>query len=375
MDKLLKFLSAAVHDTAYTPDSETDYHKLFESAAKQNVQFLIYPALPKAGEPYAPDKETTQIWSKSAALAALGISYKKTQFYDVLSAIDKAGINVVLLKGFPVSALYPKPFLRLMADVDLLVDKADEARFNVVMLNCGYKIFAGDESGVVTYKKEKCYTVELFRSINHDVVQGQLNKDVTPFESFKYVSKLENTTHIAYIVNHIRKHLYFMGAGIRNLSDLFLALTRWEFDKTKLCALIEDTGNGKLFAALVALIEKYFDYKCPFELDKIDEELPDLLLQSLLRDGIYGNKNVSNTTRAGAINKENKIKTFFKLLFPPYRVIANRYKWVNKCPILLPVGWLIRTFSAVFSKRARANFKYSMSDNAKIDYKMFQLLK
>ena len=44
----------------------------------------------------------------------------------------------------------------------------------------------------------------------------------------------------------------------------------------------------------------------------------------------------------------------FKILniFPPAKTIFSRYKWVKKCPILLPVGYVVRAISAIFDRKS-----------------------
>lgn len=371
MSKLINFLASAVRREKFVPERPFDYTELYNEAAKHNVQFIVFGAIDKKDA----TEDIYDPWETATASVIVGASYKRRLFEELLKKLDDKGIIVTIVKGFTLCDLYPVPNARIMGDVDLIVDNNDRDAFNVVMLNQGYSIAMGDEQGVVTYKKQNAYTVEVFKSVNHDVHKGSIPSDCVKYKDFENVCVLTPLSHIAYIVNHIRKHITYKGAGVRNLSDLYLALTYFEYDKDELYQQVLSNGNGKLFLALTAILEKRFGYDNPFDTSKINKELPDALLKYLLRDGAFGNPNVSATTKDGAMNGRSKFGTFIRLLFPPYKALASRYKFVKKCPILYPIGLIARAFSAIFKRRVKSNVKYAYSQDAKSDKKLFEMLK
>lgn len=371
MSELINFLAYAVNGKKYIPKWDTNYIELYDEAAKHNVQFIIFGAIDKESAP----KDVYEQWEKAAASVIVATAYKRRIFEELLKKLDKNNIKAVMVKGFTLSDLYPIPNARVMGDVDLITDIADRDAFNAIMLNSGYAIVTDDEDEVVTFKKQNEYTVEVFKSVNHDIYMGSIPEDSVSYKDFNNIRVLIPSAHIAYIVNHIRKHITFKGAGVRNLSDLYVALTKLDYDKDELLLLVKNNGNEKLFLALTAILDNRFGYNNPFDTSKIEKELPEMLLEFLLRDGAFGNPNVSATTKRGAMKGRSKFGTFLRLVFPPYKEIAARYKFVGKYPILLPVGWLARMFSAIFKRRVKSNVKYLNSNEAKRDKTLFDMLK
>jgi len=371
MSELINFLAAAVNGKKYVPERDIDYTELYNEAARHNVQFIIFGAIDKENA----TEDVYEPWETATASVIVATAYKRRIFEDLLKKFDEKCIKSIMVKGFTLSDLYSVPNARIMSDVDLIIDRSDRDAFNVFMLNAGYSIAMGDEQGVVTYKKQNAYTIEVFKSVNHDVHKGSIPNCTENYKDYKNICILTPSAHIAYIVNHIRKHITFKGAGIRNLSDLYVALTKLNYNKDELYSLVKGNGNEKLFLALTVILNDYFDYDNPFDTSKINKELPELLLQFLLRDGAYGNPDISATTKEGAMKGRSKFSTFMRLLFPPYSALSARYKFVKKCPILYPIGLIVRAFSAIFKRRVKSNVKYINSSDAKRDKKLFEMLK
>lgn len=371
MSELINFLASAVKGKKHIPERDIDYTELYNEAARHNVQFIIFGAIDKENA----TEDIYEPWETATASVIVATAYKRRVFEELLKKLDDKNVKSIMVKGFTLSDLYPVPNARIMGDVDLIVDKSDRDAFNVVMLNAGYSIAMGNEEGVVTYKKQNAYTVEVFKSVNHDVHKGSIPSGADNYKEYKNVCVLTPSAHIAYIVNHIRKHITFKGAGVRNLSDLYVALTKLSYNRDELYSLVKGNGNEKLFLALTVILNNCFDYDNPFDTSKINKELPEALLQFLLRDGAFGNPDISATTKEGAMKGRSKFSTFMRLLFPPYSALSARYKFVKKCPILYPIGLIARAFSAIFKRRVKSNVKYAYSTDAKRDKKLFEMLK
>ena len=79
-------------------------------------------------------------------------------------------------------------------------------------------------------------------------------------------------------------------------------------------------------------------------------ELLERLGEFICSSGIFGNReNVS----AMVINEGGgKVMTFIKSCFPNYKAMLSLYPWLEKCPILLPIAWIIRIFRGLTKKKA-----------------------
>lgn len=66
--------------------------------------------------------------------ASVHVRLHETEVERVFTVLNRAGIEAILIKGWSVARFYPDPGVRPYVDIDLLVDPADEARAQAVLL-------------------------------------------------------------------------------------------------------------------------------------------------------------------------------------------------------------------------------------------------
>ena len=112
-----------------------------------------------------------------------------------------------------------------------------------------------------------------------------------------------------------------------------------------LAAALEEVGLTVFSKRLDALSEVWFGSD---EADESIEELSDYVLLS----GVFGNK--INHYMGGILRgdySDKKSSFILSRLFPPRAKIQDRYPVLKKIPFLLPIFWVIRIISAIFSKK------------------------
>ena len=76
----------------------------------------------------------------------------------------------------------------------------------------------------------------------------------------------------------------------------------------------------------------------------------DELAEYVLAAGLHGNPMrgaASEMAQSGS-----KSKAIRKQVFRSRTEFENRYPWVKKCPLLLPVAWIVRLFSSIRKNRS-----------------------
>lgn len=120
-DNLLTLLRNAVDGGSRALQSAPDWQILMQQARVHGVEPLVYDAALRLPDGQRPDK-------------ALGVQMKQVCLYQMqqqtlwlprikaaVEALRKASVEPVLLKGFGLADLYPKPYLRSWGDADIWV--------------------------------------------------------------------------------------------------------------------------------------------------------------------------------------------------------------------------------------------------------------
>jgi hypothetical protein len=87
----------------------------------------------------------------------------------------------------------------------------------------------------------------------------------------------------------------------------------------------------------------------------MDQDLFNQITEHLMSSGIHGKGTDFNfmAPRVAIEEKPNRIKIFFRLLFPKFYQMKSMYPVLKKWPILLPFMYIYRIIKKIFSKRSR----------------------
>ena len=132
---LLEALRASLFGTPFSYPEDTDWSDVIKEAKSQTVSALISSVIP------VHDKSSDQ--SKAYYMRML---YEQDQ---LLKLFDEHNISCVILKGCAAAVYYPKPYLRTMGDVDILVPRAQFEEAMKLLESSGYQYLHGkDDNGV-----------------------------------------------------------------------------------------------------------------------------------------------------------------------------------------------------------------------------------
>ena len=151
--------------------------------------------------------------------------------------------------------------------------------------------------------------------------------------------------HIA----HMAKHFTGRGCGIRFFVDTWLLCEKLSFDEEKKKELLEKSGLLAFGEQVERLSQVWFGDR---KTDDLLMELEDYVLDG----GVFGSR--SNSAKLQRSKSGNVVKYLFLRIFKPYDIMVIKYPVLKKCPVLLPVFWVIRWLEHLLNgKKMRRNME------------------
>ena len=101
-----------------------------------------------------------------------------------------------------------------------------------------------------------------------------------------------------------------------------------------------------------------------------------MITSVILNSGVYGTNEVQILSAALKDAKKTgsakgvRTRKFLRTVFLPYRNMREKYRVLEKVPVLLPVFWVVRIVTVLLFKRkklAKANQDYNTASAQKID--------
>lgn len=286
--------------------------------------------------------------------AVAGNLNRRVDFETLSKALSEHGIAHMPVKGYYLCRLYSLPELRTFGDIDILIHKADRQAVHALMQSLGYTV---DHDWEPTYSYRKDAE---FYEIHTNLMDGNLDgrADLQAYfssawehaeldEGLRFKPALD--FHLIYTVCHLAKHLYGGGAGLRMYLDVALYIKH--FDETLNWGKITDEFTTlhlmDFFCTVVNACRIWFGIETICPLPEPDAETLDALLSYTLDSDLFGHSRDHAVVRLRNAAEENpsKVQLIRRMLFPAADEISARYTFLQRCPWLLPIAWIVRFFT------------------------------
>ena len=281
-------------------------------------------------------------WARELELATVQHIKHTAAFAEITQAFTEAKLRFLPIKGFLFKKMWKHPELRTMADMDIVVSAEDHPRAGEILLSLGYAL---DHGGEVhdSYIKGQFVNVELHRMLYDGATESF--EDWTPREDNPYWYEMTLDDSLLFNLRHAFKHYEHGGCGLRSIFDFHLFFKNYgrRDDNDALVDRMKDAGLYEFYQTVCLLVDTWF-------LDARVDEAEEAALY-IASGGVYGT--LDNGVSYSIKKRGSKTKHFLWRLFPPFKIMAGRYKWVKKCPILLPIAYVVRLITAIFNGRAR----------------------
>lgn len=290
---LLEAIKASLFDIEIQYPSDIDWDIVMSEANNQTVLGLVSPAIPFRVEA-----------SDHAKSTYMRIMFEQDK---LIKSFNVAEIPCVIIKGSAAAINYPKPYLRAMGDIDVLVprDKFNEAL--ELLESTGYIYEHGkiqdknfpDDTRELKYIKNGIL-VEIHQSFSSPGVEVDeiLNKAIfrrTYCELNGYTFPMLPTPENGLVLlGHINQHLQNNMLGLRQVIDWEMyvhSVSDIDSWMIQLVPIIERIGLLTLAAYVTRMCNRHLglSVNIAFGVD-VDDSLVDELLEVVLTDGNFGRR-------------------------------------------------------------------------------------
>lgn len=334
--------------------AEVDWEKVDHSAKVHAIVPLIYNGA-IVGKTTVP-QDILQQWKKSLFRGILNNERLLKAQSELVTWLEEADIPAVILKGSSVAQYYPQPDLRVLGDIDVLVNKTDIAVVHQILENHGYQRHEEDHDFHVGYRRKDAY-VEIHYHVTNfpDSAGGRVTKEILSHFSDEICQGtvgthtfpvLSDANQALSLLLHMIRHMFSWGIGLRQLSDWAVYMASVDADnfQTSVIPVLERCGLLQYAKVATRTCIDYLglpDEKMSWCRDVDDESCAAFILDVFCSGNLGHDDNDSMGslfTDSNAMGrKQSDIIAFILRL--NHRAYVN-FPITKKCKILLPFFWL-----------------------------------
>ncbi len=348
---LIHLLCCALNDK--TPDPKPDavtWDELLSFAECHSVANTACYSVEKLQA--QPPADLLQRWREIKNKAVVKDITQRAEYQKIAGAFEKAQLRMLPLKGCQMKSLYPKPDMRLMSDLDILIDAQDRKAARKLMLQMGYACEEGGGACHDNYHKLPVMCIEIHHRLFVSKYEKLCEYAAGTFaraekaDGSDFVYRMTDEECYIFFFMHLHKHMSNAGSGIRSVMDCYvLNRSLWEkMDQAAVRQTLEALELWEFAEQMRALAQVWFAG------GERNAQL-DVLAEWVLSSGTYGT--LSNSI-AKQIKQDGRAKLLLKKLFLSPAYMKSLYPTLQKAPVLLPFFWIKRLTVALVKKRKRA---------------------
>lgn len=269
----------------------------------------------------------------------------------VLEILESNSIPTVVLKGASAATNYPRPELRSMGDIDIIVLPEDFERAKNALSEAGFAAKKEqldrhhaftDENGC-EIELHKFFSASRIKSTNEYldnlIYDGIRRRQYARIEKYTFPI-LPPAAEAGVLVSHINQHIIY-GIGLRQIIDWALFVQNKVDDKAwdnGIHELLDTLQMTTLAKVSVAMCKKFLHICTRISwCDDVDENLCDRLMEYLLHRGNFGNAEQYGTK--GTTNVLVQFSSIKKTLLYFQKGGEAHWKACQRHPILKPLAW------------------------------------
>lgn len=360
---IITLIKSALTGIAYKlPDGFNIDNAAKYAAESQTVSIIYYGALNCGIPEDLPSMEL--LFSQTCC--AMALNEQQTYEYRKITAeFQKNQIEYMPLKGILLKEIYPKPDMRSMSDIDILIKPEQYGKIKVLFENMGYTE-KSESNHELPWRKNNIY-IELHKRIistyNKDFYQyfgdgWELGK-ADELQPCKYLMKPEDA--FIYLFAHFAKHYRSGGIGIKHMTDLWVYIQAHpSLDNEYIEAQISELKLSEFYNNILLTLKAWFS-------DADSNIITDFITNVIFESGSYGNwqNHISalmiREQKTTGHNNHTHTRQILKTVFLPYKHMCKKYPFLEKIPLLLPLMWIARGINVAFSAPAKIKRFYSDS--------------
>jgi len=354
---LIGLLGDVIHNRqVQDPPENLDWDKLYRLAVHHHISNMVYRGISQLGRASQPKSDIMELFKMDYKKGMAREATQHITIEKVLQVFEDNQIECMPVKGYLLKYLYPRPDMRVMADIDILFKDENTSEVKDLLTGLGFELKSAVGNQDVYYKKP-FMNIEMHRSLviaesPYYEYFGQVWDRAKLKDGSQYVYELSKEDFFIYIMAHLAKHYMLAGTGIRSVIDIWLYKERyknemnWEYTNAELdkIDLLTFTKN------ICGLGDVWFGGA---KSDDLYKEMGEFIISG----GVYGLMQraqlatlINNAGPAKNIT-QGKYRYIMQLLFLKPANMKIIYPVLNKHPFLLPFFWLHRGIKSILCKR------------------------
>ncbi len=348
-------------DVPFLQDDEKiediDWAKVYTESVQQTVVLFASGAISDYSE-HIP-KEIFGKW-----LAFSGKAFTMNMFVvnhqnELVDFLNNNNYKYIILKGLSSASYYEHPDMRMLGDVDFLIEKDKTQEIaEKIQKDLGYSRHTELEHIChVTMTKGRA-AIEMHFEIpgiphgeNGEYVRGYIENILNDTQC-THLDECEFTApsqlyHGIIILLHMLHHMVSEGLGLRHLCDwgAFVNKTaHMEFWDTELVPFLKKIKLFTYAGVMASVCKKYLGIDMPASLNVADDEICAEIITDILQSGNFGNKD-EQYHQSGLLVSENgkdsMSKSTLSVLFGKLDAgVKAHWPFLKKWKILLPFAYI-----------------------------------
>ncbi|MBQ9415007.1 MAG: nucleotidyltransferase family protein [Clostridia bacterium] len=368
-DRFMTYMAAVVNGSQAEPLSTTaeEWGLLYKLALRQSLSGALYVCAEGAPEPVTArlKRDAYQTMVKSTA--------QQEAQQAITEAFSAREVPHLYVKGAAIRRLWPKPELRSMGDIDLLVKEQSLPLAEAAMQELGFERL-GREADTISYQKDLCL-VEIHVSLKlYDRQKAESVRYDDVWEDARLQSgslyRLTDEAQAMKVISHLAAHFVEGGCGIRQVMDVAVLCRAFPDPAfwNAVLARLQPYGIREFAGRLLFLCGNWFGVPVPEGAAvPVEPATAKEMQRRLLENGTFGadEKLALSQMRRRAQSGQSYWKRW---LFPSTAYLQKRYPYAAKYPILLPVAFGERMIDGVFKNRRthKARLQYAEQHKAEL---------
>ena len=321
---LVHLIYCAVHDLQpQEKPQDVSFANVFSIGKVHEVANIAFLSVQKLNT--KPDNELYNEWQVFYFHSVQRNARQVAQYGMLTDLLTQNNIRWTEAQGTITKTFYPSPELRMMSDIDFIVDAENIGKIKALMLERGVEVHQAYDNELNAYPEKETaieFHTEFFKEFYKGSGERYSGAISHPFDHSvpsadnpcKYI--LDDTHFYLYSLLHTVKHFEYAGCGIRRILDLYYLQKALydKVDKDYINSVLEKydfaENAGKLFA-----LERYW-----FEGETPESDLTETI-RDIVMSGNHGSDDIHlrNDLRRVAADsslakaKRSRIKNF---LFP-----------------------------------------------------------
>ena len=364
MDKfqreLIEVIYSSFEQPRYVLPADFDLKRAVEVAKAHNIPAIVY-----YGALNCDVSGDDPLMQELFALTCRSMMVSQRQLYEIgrlEEAFEREGIEYMPLKGAILKHLYPQPDRRSMGDADILIRLEQYPKIVDIMNDLGFS-FVRENDHELVWQSANLH-LELHKQIvpENSADSGEYFKTGWQLgerlpERNRYEMSPEN--FFLYVFVHFTNHYRGYGIGIKHLLDLWVIRKKIPALKTDyIYEELKKMNLHRFYTNVMETIDVWFE-------GARETEKTELITSVIFCSGQYGTPERGLLNHAVRAHKGSSVKARMAKLwmgiFLPYSQMKSRYQILRKCPILLPVMWIVRWFEILFFRRYVFKFQREQS--------------